>query len=245
MGVLEELLRIGAVVIATTVGFTIAGAAGFGGGIIAIPVLVWVFGVKEAIPIFSISQMLSVSTRVWLHRSGLNWPVVRYFTLGGIPLCILGSFVFISINTEVLVRILGGMMLLILIYTRLPIGRGFNMRLWGFVPVGAATGFGSGFMGFPGPFAVVFFLAYGLTASSFIGTLSLGMALIQLPKLIIFGTNGLLTPRVLVLGLGLGLIGIGSTYLGRFILRRVPEKVFPWIITSMLLISGIILLVRG
>ena len=119
------------------------------------------------------------------------------------------------------------------------------MRLWGFVPVGSVTGFASGFMGFPGPFAVVFYLAYGLAASSFIGTLSLGMALIQLPKLVVFGTNGLLTPRVLLLGLGLGIIGIGTAYLGRIILRVVPERVFPWIITAMLLISGVILLVRG
>ena len=40
---MEELLKIIAVLIATTAGFTIAGAAGFGGGIVAIPVLVWVF----------------------------------------------------------------------------------------------------------------------------------------------------------------------------------------------------------
>ena len=126
---LEELLKIIAVVIATTVGFAIAGAAGFGGGVVAIPVLVWVFGVREAIPIFTISQMLSVATRVWLHRSGINWSVVRNFTVGGMPFCVLGSLVFVSINTEVLARILGGMMLLILVYTRLPIGRNFNMRL--------------------------------------------------------------------------------------------------------------------
>ena len=100
-------------------------------------------------------------------------------------------------------------------------------------------------MGFPGPFAVVFYLAYGLAASPFIGTLSLGMAIIQLPKLVVFGTNGLLTPRVLLLGLGLGIIGIGTAYLGRIILRVVPERVFPWIITAMLLVSGVILLVRG
>ena len=75
--------------------------------------------------------------------------------------------------------------------------------------------------------------------------LSLGMALIQLPKLVVFGTNGLLTPRVLLLGLGLGFIGIGTAYLGKIILRRVPEKVFPWIITAMLLVSGLILLIRG
>ncbi len=33
--------------------------------------------------------------------------------------------------------------------------------------------------------------------------------------------------------------------LRRIILRRVPEEVFPRIITAMLLISGVVLLVRG
>jgi len=242
---LEEVLKIVAVVAATTVGFTIAGVAGFGGGVVALPVLVWVFGVREAIPILSISQVLSTVSRVWLHRDGINWPVVRLFSLGALPFSIVGSLIFISIDTTVLVRILGVMMLLFVVYTRLPIGREFNMKLWGFVPLGAGTGFGSAFLGIPGPFAAVFYLAYGLTASAYIGTSALGMGMIQVPKLIIFGSDDLITVRVLALGIGLGAIAAVSAVLGRVILRRVPEHVFPRIITAMLLISGVVFLIRG
>ena len=232
-------------VVATTVGFTIAGVAGFGGGVVALPVLVWVFGVREAIPILSISQALSTVSRAWLNRDGLNWPVVRLFSLGALPFSIIGSLIFISIDTTVLVRILGVMMLLFVVYTRLPIGREFNMKLWGFVPLGAGTGFGSAFLGIPGPFAAVFYLAYGLTASAYIGTSALGMGMIQVPKLIIFGSSDLITVRVLALGIGLGAIAAVSAVLGRVILRRVPEHVFPRIITAMLLISGVVFLIRG
>ena len=242
---MEEVLKIVAVVVATTVGFTIAGVAGFGGGVVALPVLVWVFGVREAIPILSISQALSTVSLVWLHRDGLNWPVVRLFSLGALPFSIVGSLIFISIDTTVLVRILGVMMLLFVVYTRLPIGREFNMKLWGFVPLGAGTGFGSAFLGIPGPFAAVFYLAYGLTASAYIGTSALGMGMIQVPKLIIFGSSDLITIRVLALGIGLGAIAAVSAVLGRVILRRVPEHVFPRIITAMLLISGVVFLIRG
>ena len=242
---MEEVLKIIAVVVATTVGFTIAGVAGFGGGVVALPVLVWVFGVREAIPILSISQVLSTGSRVWLHRDGINWPVVRLFSLGALPFSIVGSLIFISIDTTILVRILGVMMLLFVVYTRLPIGREFNMKLWGFVPLGAGTGFGSAFLGIPGPFAAVFYLAYGLTASAYISTSALGMGMIQVPKLIIFGSGDLITVRVLALGIGLGAIAAVSAVLGRVILRRVPEHVFPRIITAMLLISGVVFLIRG
>ena len=69
--------------------------------------------------------------------------------------------------------------------------------------------------------------------------------MIQVPKLIIFGTSDLLSIRVLALGLGLGVIAAGSAYLGRIILRRVPEHVFPKIITTLLLISGVVFLIKG
>jgi hypothetical protein len=242
---LEEVLKIVAVVVATAVGFTIAGVAGFGGGVVALPVLVWVFGVREAIPILTISQVLSTVSRVALHRDALNWPVVRNFVIGGLPFSVLGALFFVSIDTQVLVRILGVMMLLFVVYTKLPIGRNFKMRLWGFVPLGSATGFGSAFLGIPGPFAAVFYLAYGLSASAYIGTSALGMGIIQIPKLIIFGSNDLLTMRVVLMGVGLGAIAAGSAYVGKIILNRVPERIFPRIITAMLLISGVVLLARA
>lgn len=58
-------------VVATAAGFTIAGVAGFAGRVLALPVLVWVFGVRETIPILAISQLLSTASRIWLHRSGI------------------------------------------------------------------------------------------------------------------------------------------------------------------------------
>ena len=160
-------------------------------------------------------------------------------------MAVVGSFIFISIDTTLLVRLLGVMMLLFVVFTQLPIGRNFNMKLWAFAPLGATTGFGSAFLGMPGPFAAIFFLAYGLTASSYISTSALSMGMIQIPKLIIFGVNDLLTLRVVLLGIGLGAIAAIAAYLGRWILRRVPEKVFPMIINIMLLVSGVILLVKG
>ncbi|GIT69164.1 MAG: hypothetical protein Ct9H300mP27_02680 [Chloroflexota bacterium] len=70
---MEELIKISAVLIATLIGFTLAGVAGFGGGVVILPILVWVFGLKEAIPILAISQFPGTSTRVWLHWDQINW----------------------------------------------------------------------------------------------------------------------------------------------------------------------------
>ena len=148
---MEEILKIVAVLVAATIGFTISGVAGFGGGLVALPVLVWVFGIKEAIPIIAISQVFGTSSRAWLHHRTIDWKVVRYFAVGSIPMSVLGSLVFISINTEVIVRILGITMLTLVVYTRLPIGRNFKINIQAFVPIAGTAGFGSAFLGIPGP----------------------------------------------------------------------------------------------
>lgn len=231
--------------VAATIGFTISGVAGFGGGLVALPVLVWVFGIKEAIPIIAISQVFGTSSRAWLHHRTIDWKVVRYFAVGSIPMSVLGSLVFISINTEVIVRILGITMLTLVVYTRLPIGRNFKINVQAFVPIGGTAGFGSAFLGIPGPMASLSYLQYGLIASAYIGTSAIGLGMIQIPKLIIFGSDGLLTTRVFVLGVVLGLIGVFGAYMGKSILKRVPEKVFSRMITVMLLISGFMFLVRA
>ncbi|GIS95302.1 MAG: hypothetical protein CM1200mP22_25390 [Dehalococcoidia bacterium] len=93
--------------------------------------------------------------------------------------------------------------------------------------------------------ASLFYLQYGLTSSAYVGTSAIGLGAIQIPKLIIFSPNGLLTTRVIVLGIGLGLIGVFGAYMGRTILKRVPERVFSRIITVMLLISGLMFLIRA
>ena len=53
---MDEILIFFGVAGAGLVGFTIAGVAGFGGGIIMLPILVWVLGVREAVPALTIAQ---------------------------------------------------------------------------------------------------------------------------------------------------------------------------------------------
>ena len=242
---MEEILKILAVLVAATIGFTISGVAGFGGGLVALPVLVWAFGIKEAIPIISISQVFGTASRAWLHHQAIDWKVVRYFAVGSIPMAVLGSLIFISINTEMIVRILGITMLTLVVYTRLPIGRNFKINVRAFVPIGGTAGFGSSFLGIPGPMASLFYLQYGLISSAYVGTSAVGLGAIQIPKLILFSTNELLTARVIILGVVLGLIGVFGAYMGKTILKRVPEKVFSRMITAMLLISGFMFLIRA
>ena len=96
-----------------------------GGGLIALPVLIWCFGVKEAISLLSITQFIGSVSRAYIHRETIDWKVVGYFALGSMPIALIASFIFVTINSTVIVRILGVLLILVVIYSRLPFGRSF------------------------------------------------------------------------------------------------------------------------
>ena len=211
-----------------------------------LPVLVWFYGPDVAVPVVAIFQLFGTCSRVWINREFLNWKVVAWFAAGSLPFAILGSFLFISVNTELLTRIMGGGMIALVVLTQLPWSKRARMRLWGFVPLGASAGFLASVFGIPGPFAPVFFLAYGMSSREYIATFSMGMLLIQLPKLAIYGGGGaLLTPLVTGLGLTLGVVAIGGAYFGAQLLRRVPDKYFSTGIYVIVAAFGALFLITG
>ena len=211
-----------------------------------LPVLVWIYGPEVAVPVVAIFQLFGTSSRVWLNREHLNWKVAAWFAAGSLPFAILGSFLFISVNTDLLTRLMGGGMVALVVLTQLPWSKRLRMALWGFLPLGASAGFLASVFGIPGPFAPVFYLAYGLSSRAYVATFSLGMLLVQIPKLAIYGGGGeLLTPLVIGLGLALGVVAIGGSYFGAQLLRRVPEKYFAIGINVIVAGFGVLFLVTG
>ena len=231
--------------VVAAIGLSISGVAGFGGGIVVLPVLVWVYSPEVAVPVVAILQIMGTGARIWLNREFINWKVAAWFVAGSTPFAILGSFLFISADAEVLTRIMGGGMIALVVLTQLPWSQKVRMTLWGFLPLGAGSGFLAAVMGIPGPFAPVFYIAYGLKPREYMATFSLSMLMIQPPKLAVYGSGELVTPLVVGLGLALGVVAVGGAYFGAKALRRIPDRVFALGINLMVAAFGVLFLVTG
>ena len=242
---MEDVLLVLAVAGAALFGFTIAGLTGFGGVIILLPVLVWAFGVREAIPVLTIAQIMGNLGRMWLWRNAIDWPLTLRFSLGAIPASVIGAFLFVEVPTSVLMRILGAALLLMVIYTHTPLGRLVKPPLWAFTPLGAIFGVLVGFLGAPGPFMTSFYLSYGLTSGSYLGTSSIAMVIAQTPKTAVFAGNGLFTLRATGAGFAVGLLAVLGALLGQWLLGRISANVFTKLIDVLLVTSGILFLIRG
>ena len=136
-------------------------------------------------------------------------------------------------------------MIALVVLTQLPWAKRVRMTLWGFLPLGGSAGFLASVMGIPGPFAPVFYMAYGMKPPEYMATFSLGMFLIQVPKLAVYGGGELLTPLVAGLGLSLGVIAMGGAYFGARVLRRIPDKWFAVGINVIVFAFGLLFLIRG
>lgn len=234
-----------AVAIAALAASILAAIAGFGGAVVMLPVLVWAFGVRDAIPILTVAQLMGNLSRVGLNRHELDWRAVRRFGLGAVPAAAVGGVVFATAPAAALVRVLGVFLLLMVAYRHTPWGKRAKMSLQGFLPLGAVSGLLSAVLGTVGPFAAPFFLAFGLVKGAYIGTEAMTAVVMHITKLGVYGSYALLGLQTVLAGAAIGVVMLLGSYLGKRILDRVPERVFPLIIEGVLVAAGLLFLIRG
>ena len=76
---MHDILVFSTLISAAIVAFTIAGVAGFGAGIVMLPILIWVLGIREAVPAVTIAQFLGGVGRAYLYRRQVSWKVTGTF----------------------------------------------------------------------------------------------------------------------------------------------------------------------
>jgi uncharacterized protein len=219
--------------------------AGTGGTAVLLPVLVHYFGIQAAVPMVTLANLAANISRAIVHGREVDRPVVAWFTLGSLPLTVLGTWLFTVAAPEVLTRLLGAFLLAVVAWRRLrPIPPRRRSPVW-FVPLGAGFGLLNGLVSGIGPLMAPFFLAYGLVKGSYIGTDALLTVFMQGTKLAVLGGARFLTAPVLWYGALLVPCMFAGALLGKQVLDCLPAWVFALVIELTLVIAGLDLLLRG
>ena len=224
---------------------TLAAVTGFGGAAVLLPVLVAVFGMRESIPILTVAQLIGNGSRVWFNRHELDWHVVGWFALGGVPFAFAGAMLFARAPLSALTRLLGVFLILVVVWRRLRPGPPRRPPLRSFAFIGAGASFLSALLGSVGPIMAPFFLAYGLVKGAYVGTEALATVVMHVVKLVAYGQTALLALPAAIAGLTLGPIMIGGSWAGKRIVDRLPERVFILLIELTLVGAGALFLIRG
>ncbi len=238
---MENYLVVG---LAAFLASTMAAVAGTGGGIILLPVLVGVAGVRDAVPIYAVAQLVGNLSRV-----GFNWRlvdprVVVWFSLGAVPLAVAGGWLFTRLPDAGLTRLLGVFLVASVIARRAHPALRCGFRPAWFAPIGGVFAVVSAVAGSAGPFLAPFYLSYGLTKGAFIGTEALGTAIMHVAKLATYQSLGAVSAQMWAAGLLLGPVMILGSYAGKRILDRVPVRAFLRIVEAAILGFGLWFLVK-
>lgn len=221
----------------------VSAVAGFGGGVLLLPVFTVLFGLRVAVPVLTLTltQLVSNGGRVWFNRHHLNWRVVGWFALGAVPTAVVGGLLFATAPLGPLKRLLGVFLLVVVVWRHLrPKPR--KPADPAFVGVGAASGLGSALLGSVRPLTAPFFLAYGLVKDAYIGTEAASAVVMHLAKLGGYGAGSLLDLHVLLLGVALVPSTIAGTWVGKKAMHRIDEKWFVRIVEIGLLVAGLLLI---
>jgi uncharacterized membrane protein YfcA len=232
-------------VVAAIVASALAAVAGFGGAAVLLPVLVAIFGLRAAIPILTVAQLIGNGSRVWFNRAEVDGRLVGWFALGAVPLALAGGFLFAAAPLSALTRLLGLFLLGVVAWRHLRPAPPRRVPRRAFVPIGAVSSFLSALLGSVGPLMAPFFLAAGLVKGAYIGTEAASTVVMHVTKLAAYGSSGVLSGWGTLVGLLLGPFMVAGSFIGKRIVDRLSARAFVLVIEVVLIVAGLGFLIGG
>jgi hypothetical protein len=226
-------------VVGAVVGSTVGGVAGFGTGLILLPLVGWTLGVRAVGPVLTVTMLFGNLSRIWWSRGEIDLPVVVRYLIGAVPATAVGAAFYAGARSEQLRLVIGGFLLASVVIRRVLMSGRVAMRLSYFPFVGAAVGLLSGLVVTTGPVVAPFFLAYGLRRGAFVGTEAVCTTIMHLTRGIVFTRYAVITWEAVVIGMVLGGMMFAGSWFARQLLERMSDRVFLAIVEVLVILLGV------
>jgi len=216
--------------------------SGFGLSTIMLPILLLFLPFTQAILLVSIIHWFHSGWNTVLFRKGISWHLFAYFGIPGIVTSVLGARL-VGSESEHLLPFLGiflvgySFLLIFVPKFRLPYSR--LIALIG----GSLSGFFAGVFGMRGAVRSMFLSAFNLPKIVYLGTTGVIGFFVDATRLLVYVLEGINLDSSLWWGLLLfvPMSFIGS-YVGRYLVYKIPTEYFRVVIALFLLLVGLRLL---
>lgn len=224
--------------------YIIKGLSGFGSGLIAIPLLAFIFPITFIVPVLGLLNYSGTLMQSFHLRKQVSWkdilPLIP-FTLSGIAIAI---WLLVNVDEEMLVRVLGGFVLCYSIYSLLPLPDFKGGRKWAIFG-GGLGGMVGALFGTGGPFYVVYLKMRQLNKTQFRASIAMIFFFDGGVRIIGYALNGLYTSQVVWMLLMLFPVLFIGMYVGHHLHVKFDQKKFNQVISVLLMVSGIMLLYKS
>lgn len=222
------------------IAYTVKGLSGFGSGLIAIPLLAFVFPITFIVPALGLLTYNGTIMQSFHLRKQVVWrdllPLIP-FTLFGISTAL---WLLVNLNEKILVRTLSIFVLLYSIYSLLPRPDPVGGRKWA-VLAGSFGGMVSALFGTGGPFYVVYYKMRQLDKGQFRATMAMTFLIDGGIRIIGYSWSGLYSLQLIsTVALFFPVLLLGM-YTGHHLHIKMDQKRFNKLISILLLISAVML----
>ena len=221
---------------------TISGIVGTGSSIMLMPVLVYAYGPKEAVPIMAVASVMANFSRILAWWREVDWRACAAYSVTGIPAAVLGARTLLALPSHA-VDLAIGLFLIAMVPMRHWLARHeLKANLWHLAIGGAVIGYLTGIVVSTGPLSVPLFLFYGLSKGAFLATEAASSLGLYFAKSVTFERFGALTQEVFIKGLVAGSsLMVGAFVAKRFVLH-LKADMFRMVMDAIMVAAGLSML---
>lgn len=238
------MLELALLFIAAFAAAAISGAAGFGGALLLLPLLVAKVGATQAIPLLTIAQLVGNLARAGFGFTQIRWKPVGWFLLGAIPLSFLGALSFVQLPKGLVARAIGVAILAFVAlkhFGLLQIRSGRAVLIGG----GGVVGFLSGLVGSTGPLGAAIFLSLGLPPVAYIASEAATALAMHGVKTVVYQHYIVLDREFWFLSVILGGAMILGTWSAKRVIEHMPRESFQRFVALLLAAIAGYMLIHG
>ncbi|MCR8630436.1 sulfite exporter TauE/SafE family protein [Paenibacillus radicis (ex Xue et al. 2023)] len=220
----------------------ISGVIGTGSSIMLLPVLVFTFGPKQAVPIMAVAAVMANISRVIAWWREIDWKAFAVYSITGIPAAAIGAQTLWVLPVHIVDIGLGIFFLVIIPIRHWLDAKKLHIRLWQLSIIGGIIGFLTGLVLSTGPLSVPAFTSYGLMKGAFLSTEAASSLALYISKVVTFRELGALPIELILQGVTVGVSLMLGTFIAKSVVQRMSIVSFKYVLDFLLLCSGISML---
>lgn len=237
-------MDIALITLLTIVAAGVGTLTGFGTSTIMVPVLVLFFPLAPTLLLVGIIHWFGDIWKIALFRAGLRWRLILLFGVPGVVLTFVGARLVFSIPEALLSRVLGGFLIVYVLYLFRHPSFAFPERPITAATGGALSGFFAGIFGVGGAVRGAFLAAFNLPKHVYLATAGAIGLVVDSTRIATYLSESAHVSTPLAWGL---LAFIPASFIGarvaKTVVDRIPERQFRAVIAVFLLLVGVKLLV--
>lgn len=222
----------------------IQGLTGFGGGLVAIPLLCMIMDVKEAVPLSILSGVVITTAMAYELRRLLEWRKILPMLVGSLPGIVAGTVLLKAADPLLINRVLGLILIGISVFNLTFKPRPINPPIvWGYI-AGFFSGAITASVGAGGPPVIVYTTLNDWKKDEIKATLTGFFVLNGYMTAAVHAINGVITPNILQYFAVTLLFVLLGTYAGSRIGGRINRRTYLRLVYLLLIGLGVLMLTK-